>query len=139
MNEDDYNNRNGNCHHLTTLYTDTSVFFNPNLSETQMTSIQMYNQHVQTPKPTSFPTFVKDVTKPFTYHTVSSSANAHNYYVNFDNYEHGNYEHGNYEHGNHGNQNIQENPNFETSGCVKTYLCGLFGCLLCSFYHCKPF
>ena len=115
MNEDLYNNRNENCHHLTTLYTDTSI--------------QMYNQHMQTPKPTSFPTFVKDVTKPFTYHTVSSCANANNYYVNFDNYECNN----------GGNQNNQENPSFETSGCVKTYLCGLFGCLLCSFYHCKPF
>ena len=130
MDEDNYNNRNEKCYHLTTLYTDTSVMYHPKISETLMTSNEMYNQHMQSaPKPTSFPTFVKDITKPFTYHTVSSCANANNYYVNFDSYECNN----------DGNQNNQENPSFETSGCVKTYLCGLFGCLLCSFYHCKPF
>ena len=112
MNEDNYNNHNENFHHLKTLYTDTSM---------------MYNQHMQPEaNPTSFPTFVKDITKPFTYHTISSSANANNYYVNFDNHESNN----------NGTQNNQENLTFETSG---TYLCGLFGCLLCCFYHCKPF
>jgi len=130
-NEDNYDNRNENFHHLTnltTLYTDTSMIFHPNLSETPMTSNQMYNQHVQAAaKPTSFPTFVKDVTKPFTYHTVSSSANANNYYVNFDSHEYNN----------DGTPNNQENPTFEKSGCVKTYFCSLFGCLICCLHHCK--
>ena len=127
MNEDNYNNHNENFHHLKTLYTDTSMIYHPHLSETIITSNQMYNQHMQPEaNPTSFPTFVKDITKPFTYHTMSSSANANNYYVNFDNHESNN----------NGTQNNQENLTFETSG---TYICGLFGCLLCCFYHCKPF
>ena len=130
MDEDNYNNRNEKCYHLTTLYTDTSAICHPKLSETPMMSNEMYIQHMQSAsKPTSFPTFAKDVTRPFTYHTLNSSANANNYYVNFDSHECNN----------NGTQNSQENSSFETSGCVKTYLCGLFGCLLCSFYHCKPF
>ena len=128
MNEDNYNN-NENCYHLKTLYTDTSVIYHHKLSETPMMSNQIYDQHMQSAiNPTSFPTFVKDVTRPYTYHTMSSCAHANNYYVNFDSHE-----------CNGENANNQVKPTFETSGCVKTYLCGLFGCLLCSFYHCKPF
>jgi len=126
MNEDNYNN-NENCYHLKPLYTDTGMIHHPKLSETpMMMSNQIYDQHMPfAPKPTSFPTFVKDVTRPYTYHTMSSCASANDYYVNFDSHE--------------CNDGTQVKPTFETSGCVKTYLCGIFGCLICSFYHCKPF
>jgi len=93
------------------LYTNTN-------NATNNANIQNYQQHQQQYN------FVKDVTKPYTYHTITNDT-----YV--DGAADANFDYGNYDIDEVDRQGIQS---FETSGCVKTYFCGIIGsCVLCMF------
>jgi len=94
----------------------------------------LHNQMQTSANPTVFPTFVKDVAKPFTYYTVTNETyadvNVYNgneiNYINFNN--------------DNDNDNDNMNPiqSVYDPGCIR-YFCGLFGCFVCCLYNCKPF
>lgn len=67
--------------------------------------------------------FVKDVTKPFTYYSISNETyeNAHQHDESDCDYYPDN------------------KPGLEDDGCFKLYFCGLIGCCLLCLFGCKHF
>ena len=68
--------------------------------------------------------FVKDVTKPFTYYSISNETYHNTEYENTHDESDCSYYPDN-------------KPRFEDDGCVKLYFCGLFGCCLLCLFGCK--
>lgn len=147
MNYDNHNNDNNNAPpnnigvandwRLRTLYINTEHLCAPKTDKV-LTSDVLFAQRYRPPQahPSSVPVILKDTTRPYTYYTMKSYANAqdNNYYVNFDDHVSG---------GGTNEMNDDETTTakqtFENTGCVKTYLCSLFGCFTCCLFNFKPF
>uniref|UniRef100_A0A6C0F0R9 Uncharacterized protein n=1 Tax=viral metagenome TaxID=1070528 RepID=A0A6C0F0R9_9ZZZZ len=72
--------------------------------------------------------FVKDLTKPFTYYSISNETyeNAH--------------QHDAHQHDESDCDYYPDNkPGLEDDGCFKLYFCGLIGCCLLCLFGCKHF
>lgn len=134
---------NSNRSHLKTLYTDTTKYIYTQKNNEILTSDKLFaNLYRQEIHPSSVPVIVKDVTRPYTYYTMKSYGQAqdNNYYVNFDdNVTNGfnNNDYNNYEREKIGFE-TNSKPTFENTGCIKTYLCGLFSCIVCCLINFKP-
>jgi hypothetical protein len=162
-NDNNINNNNNNNNNiemnnidswrLRTLYTDTKYICAAKIHDEVLTSDKLfaYQNRPQT-HPSCLPVIVKDIFQPYTYYTAKSYGNAqeNNYYVNFDDHVSGGSSAeamSGYNNNNNNNNNnsfdTESNANlsnltFENSGCVKTYLCTLFGCFACCLIHFKP-
>jgi hypothetical protein len=122
---------------LRTLYINTEHLCAPKTDKV-LTSDVLFAQRYRPPQahPSSVPVILKDTTRPYTYYTMKSYANAqdNNYYVNFDDHVSG---------GGTNEMNDDETTRakqtFENFGCVKTYFCTLLGCFTCCLFNFKPF
>jgi hypothetical protein len=68
--------------------------------------------------------FVKDVTKPFTYYSISNET----YYNPETAHDESDCDY-----------HLDNKPTFENDGCVKLYFCGLVGCCMLCLFGCKHF
>ena len=66
--------------------------------------------------------FVKDVTKPFTYYSISNET----YYNPENSHDESDYDY-----------HPDNKPTFENDGCLKLYFCGLIGCCFICLFGCK--
>ena len=125
------------------LYTDTKYVYAVKTDEV-ITCDQLFARQNRIPThPSSIPVVVKDMSRPYTYHTMKSYGQAqdNNYYVNFDDHVSGGRNNdNNYNHNNNNNHKTFENeyPSFDDSGCAKTYLCSLLACISCCLFQMKP-
>ena len=72
--------------------------------------------------------FVKDLTKPFTYHSISNET-----------YHNLNHSHSHSHDESDCNYYPHDKPGLEDDGCFKLYFCGLIGCCLLCMFGCKHF
>jgi hypothetical protein len=130
---------------LQNLYTDTKYIYAVKNDEV-ITCDQYFARQNRIPThPSSIPVIVKDMSRPYTYHTMKSYGQAqdNNYYVNFDDHVSGtggtSGTHSN-NYVNHNNDKTFESeyPSFDDSGCAKTYLCSLLACFVCCLFQLKP-
>jgi hypothetical protein len=130
---------------LQNLYTDTKYIYAVKPDEV-ITCDQLFARQNRIPThPSSIPVIVKDMSRPYTYHTMKSYGQAqdNNYYVNFDDHVSGSGAtsgiHDNNNNYNHHNKTFEnEYPSFHNSGCAKTYLCSLLVCFTCCLFQLKP-
>jgi hypothetical protein len=136
---------------LTTLYVDTKYVYAAKTHDEVLTSDKLFaQQNRPQTHPSCLPVILKDTSRPYTYYTSKSYGNAqeNNYYVNFDDHVSGGSSaqampsHYNNNNNNNNNNSFETESNasltFENSGCVRTYLCTLFGCFACCLIHFKP-
>lgn len=112
--EKNYNGYNGcnitSCSQYKELYTNTNTNNAKNGNSNK--KITVGGQH-----------FVKDMTKPFTYYSISNEIYENEYHhdeSDCDYYSH-------------------DNSGLEDDGCFKLYFCGLIGCCLLCTFGCKHF
>lgn len=135
---------------LQNLYTDTKYIYAVKTDEV-ITCDQLFARQNRIPThPSSIPVIVKDMSRPYTYHTMKSYGQAqdNNYYVDFDDHVSGtgatsgirdnNYNHHHHNHNNNHKTFESEYPSFDDSGCAKTYLCSLLACISCCLFQLKP-
>jgi hypothetical protein len=125
---------------LQNLYTDTKYIYAVKNDEVITCDQHFARQNRIPTHPSSIPVIVKDMSRPYTYHTMKSYGQAqdNNYYVNFDDHVSGRTNNNNYNHNNNNDKTFEsEYPSFDDSGCAKTYLCSLLVCFTCCLFQLK--